>query len=192
MKKTKYTSGLIFTIGIFIVLIVALVWRKKITEGFAFNVTGNRLGTDTTTYYIDVYYAGPKTSGPQTAVASKIVVDSRLKDRLGGAGPVLTADKANISLNVGSELDNLPINLYVYYASGNMPLSSIAKPPVLTQSSYRGYDLQVTQNNVISGNLFIPTAWTTLAKSGFYSGNMATGEYVLARIYLTFLNSSYP
>ena len=190
MKKTKYTSGLIFTIGIFIVLIVALVWRKKITEGFAFKHEGPRLGTDTTTYYIDVYYAGPKTTGPQTAVASKIVLDKRLKDRLGGNGPVLSG--ANIMVNVGTELDNLPINIYVYYASGSTPLSSIAKPPVLTQSSYYGYDLQMNDNKVVSGNLLIPATWSVLGKTARYTGNMAAGEYMLARIYLTFLNSSYP
>jgi hypothetical protein len=190
MKKANYSSGLIFTIGIMIVLIVALVWRKKNTEGFAFNVTGNRLGTNTTTYYIDVYYKGPYTAGPSANVASKIVVDSRLKDRLGGAGPVLTA--GNISLNVGSELDNLPVNVYVYYATGNTALSTTSRPPVLTSPSYNGFDLQMTENRVVSGKLFISTAWSTLAKSGRYVGNMAAGEYVLARIYLTFLNSSYP
>lgn len=173
-----------FTIGIMIVLIVALVWRKKVTEGFAFNVTGNNLGTDTTTYYIDVYYKGPYTSGPGGNVASKIVADSRLKARLGGIEPVVTG--GNITLNVGSEIDNLPINIYVYYASGNAPLGT-GRPPL---SNYSGYDIQVTGNRVVNGSLTIPTIWTTLAKSGFYNGNMLAGEYVLARIYLTFLNSS--
>ncbi len=181
-----------FTIGIMIVLIVALVWRKKVTEGFAFNVTGNNLGTDTTTYYIDVYYkasTGSYTSGPGGNVASRIVVDSRLKARLGGIGPVLTG--GNITLNVGSEPDNLPINIYVYYATTNDTLAvTTLQPKTLQSKNYTGYDLQVTGNRVVNGNLIIPTIWTTLAKSGFYAGNMGNSEALLARIYLTFLNSS--
>ena len=193
-----------FTIGIMIVLIVALVWRKKVTEGFAFNVTGNNLGTDTTTYYIDVYYkasTGSYTMGPGGNVASRIVVDSRLKARLGGIGPVLTpaivpptapgGPGGNITLNVGSEPDNLPINIYVYYATTNDTLAvTTLQPKILQSKNYTGYDLQVTGNRVVNGNLIIPTIWTTLAKSGFYAGNMGNSEALLARIYLTFLNSS--
>lgn len=181
-----------FTIGIMIVLIVALVWRKKVTEGFAFNVTGDNLGTNTTTYYIDVYYkasSGSYTSGPQGNVASRIVADSRLKARLGEVAPVLTG--GNITLKVGSEPDNLPINIYVYYATTNDPLAvTTLQPKTLQSKNYTGYDLQVTGNRVVNGNLIIPTIWTTLAKSFYYAGNMGTSEALLARIYLTFLNSS--
>lgn len=181
-----------FTIGIMIVLIVALVWRKKVTEGFAFNVTGNNLGTYTTTYYIDVYYkalTGSYATGPQGNVASRIVADSRLKARLGGVEPVVTA--GNITLNVGSDPDNLPINIYVYYATGSDTLAvTTLQPKILQSKNYNGYDIQVTGNKVVNGSLLIPTIWTTLAKSGFYIGNMGTNEALLARIYITFLNSS--
>ena len=189
MKKTKYTPGLMFTIGIMIVLIVALVWRNNSAEGF-FALKAGNFGTNTTTYYIDVKYKQAATSGfASIAKASSISVDPRLTARF---DTEIKLDPTQIAIvpiviPIGNDLNHLPLNVYVYYASGSDSGNTWEKNP-----SYTGYSLvpgQIIKGS--NGNINITTTWSTLAGTGRYSGpwEEANKERTLARIYLTFLNS---
>lgn len=185
MKKTKYTPGFMFAISFIFVFIVALVWCNNSTEGFFALKTGNP-GTATTTYYIDVRYTQPViTAFPSNATASSISVDPRLTARFDA--PITLDAGKNIVIPIGNDLNHLPVNIYVYYASGNTPGNTWDNTP-----QYTGYSIvpgQIIKAN--SGNINIVTSWATLSGTGRYSGTWDTAnkERTLARIYLTFLNS---
>jgi hypothetical protein len=185
MKKTKYTPGLMFTIGIMIVLIVVLVWRNNSAEGF-FALRGGNFGTETTTYYIDVKYKQAAiTAFASTAKASSISVDPRLTARFDA--PITLDATQIIIIPIGNDLNHLPVNVYVYYASGNLAGNTWDNTP-----QYAGYSLVPGQIiKASNGNINITTLWSTLAGTFRYSGTWDTAnkERTLARIYLTFLNS---
>ena len=174
-----------FTIGIMIVIIVALVWRKNSVEGF-FALNAGNPGTATTTYYIDVKYAqAPTTAFVSTATASSISVDPRLTARFDA--PITLDAAKNIVIPIGNDLNHLPVNVYVYYASANTPGNTWDTTP-----QYTGYSIVPGQIiKAINGNINIATLWSTLSGVGRYTGTWDTAnkERTLARIYLTFLNS---
>ena len=173
-----------FTIGIMIVLIVALVWRKNSVEGFFALKTGNP-GTATTTYYIDVKYTQAATTAFTPTTASSISVDPRLTVRFDA--PITLDSSKNIILPIGNDLNHLPVSVYVYYASGNLAGNTWDTTP-----QYTGYDAVAGQIiKASNGNINITTLWSTLSATGRYTGTWDTAnkERTLARIYLTFLNS---
>jgi hypothetical protein len=168
-----------------IVLIVALVWRNNSAEGF-FALRAGNIGTATTTYYIDVKYTQAViTAFPSNATASTIGVDPRLTARFDA--PITLDAAKNIVIPIGNDLNHLPVNVYVYYASGNTPGNTWENTP-----QYSGYSLVPGQIiKAINGNINITTLWSTLSGVGRYTGTWDTAnkERTLARIYLTFLNS---
>jgi hypothetical protein len=173
-----------FTIGIMTVLIVALVLRNNSAEGFFALKEGNP-GTATTTYFIDVKYKQAATTAFVSTTASSISVDPNLANRVDT--PIKLDAANNIVIPIGNNLNHLPVNVYIYYASGNTPGNTWDNTP-----QYSGYDALAGQIiKAINGNINIVTLWSTLSGTGRYSGTWqeANKERTLARIYLTFLNS---
>jgi hypothetical protein len=175
-----------FTIAIMVVLILALVWRKNSAEGFFALKAGNP-GTATTTYYIDVKYtqAAITEFAKTPTKASSISVDPRLTARFDA--PITLDAAKNIVIPIGNDLNHLPVNIYVYYASGSTPGNTWEITP-----QYTGYSIVPGQIiKAMNGTINIITLWATLAGTARYSGmwQEANKERTLARIYLTFLNS---
>lgn len=174
-----------FTIAIMVVLIIVLVWRNNSAEGFFALKSGNP-GTATTTYYIDVKYSQAVTTAfASTTKASSISVDPNLTARFDA--PITLDAAKNIVIPIGNDLNHLPVNIYVYYASGNTPGNTWDNTP-----QYSGYSLVPGQIiKAINGNINIATLWSTLSGVGRYNGTWAVAnkERTLARMYLTFLNS---